>query len=342
MGLNIENRRYIGNKSKLLEFIDNIIKKEKIEFNTFGDVFSGTGVVAEYFFNKGKDIYVNDILYSNYVVYKAILNNNSYDERKIKSIINGYNKIISEDLEDNYFSDNFSGNYYHYNDAKKIGFIREDIENKYKNKELNEREYYILISCLLYSMDKISNTVGHYESFLNREPEYKNLQISFMNLKSYNGKSYIFNEDANKLVRKINVDVMYIDPPYNARQYANFYHLLENVAQWKKPPVFNKAKKMERKNIMSEYCKANAKSVFEDLIKNINAKYIIVSYNNTYEAKSTSSINSITYEDMIKILEKKGNVNIYETDYKFFNSGKTNLAKHKERVFICKVKESKS
>ena len=56
MGLNIENRRYIGNKSELLEFIDNSIKKEKIKFNTFGDVFSGTGVVAEYFLNKGKDI----------------------------------------------------------------------------------------------------------------------------------------------------------------------------------------------------------------------------------------------------------------------------------------------
>ena len=54
MGLNIENRRYIGNKSKLLKFIDDAIKKENIEFKTFGDVFSGTGVVAEYFFNKDK------------------------------------------------------------------------------------------------------------------------------------------------------------------------------------------------------------------------------------------------------------------------------------------------
>lgn len=338
MGLNIENRRYIGNKSKLLKFIDDTIKKEKIEFNTFGDVFSGTGVVAEYFFNKGKDIYVNDILYSNYVIYKAILNNENYDEEKIKSIICEYNKVKSEEIEDNYFSDNFSGNYYHYYDAKKIGFVRENIEVKYNNKEINQREYYILIACLLYSMDKISNTVGHYESFLNKEPEYKNLQISFINLKKYKGKSYIFNEDANKLVREISVDVMYIDPPYNARQYANFYHLLENVAHWEKPPVFNKAKKMERKNIMSEYCRSNAKAVFKDLIDNINAKYIIVSYNNTYQAKSTSSINSITYEDMVDILNKKGKVNIYETDYKFFNSGKTNLDKHKERLFVCRTK----
>ena len=337
MGLNIENRRYIGNKSKLLKFIDETIEKENIQFNTFGDVFAGTGVVAEYFLNKGKDIYVNDLLFSNYVVYKALLDNCEYQKKKIKKIIDTYNEIDSEKLEDNYFSDNFSGNYYHYYDAKKIGYIREDIEQKYLNKEINSREYYILVVCLLYSMDKISNTVGHYESFLNREPEYKNLKISYMNIKKYQAKSYIYNEDANQLVRRINVDVMYVDPPYNARQYANFYHLLENVAHWEKPKVYNKAKKMERKNIMSNYCRSNAKAVFQDLIENISAKYIIVSYNNTYKAKSTSSINSITYEDMMEILTKKGQVKVYETDYRYFNSGKTNLDKHKERLFICKV-----
>ncbi len=339
MELNIENRRYIGNKSKLLKFISDSMKQEKIEFHTFGDVFSGTGVVAEYFFNQGKDIYVNDLLFSNYVIYRAILSSEYYDKEKVKSIIDEYNTVEVEKIQDNYFSDNFSGNYYHYKDAKKIGYVREDIEQKYNNNLINEREYYILISCLLYSMDKISNTVGHYESFLNRKPECKNLKINFINLRQYEGKSYIYNEDANNLVKKIKVDVMYIDPPYNARQYANFYHLLENVARWKKPMVYNKAKKMERKNIMSEYCKSNAKNAFKDLIQNIQAKHIIVSYNNTYEARSTSSINSITYEDMLGILEKRGIVKVYETDYKFFNSGKTNLAKHKERLFICKVEE---
>ena len=339
MGLNIENRRYIGNKSKLLGFIEDTIKEEKIDFNTFGDVFAGTGVVSEYFLNKGKEVYINDLLFSNYVVYKALLNNEEFNENKIKNIIDKYNQIKSEKIEENYFSINFSGNYYHELDAKKIGYIREDIENKFQKKEINEREYYILICSLLYSMDKIANTVGHYESFLNKEPEYKNIKINYMDIKEYKNKSHLYNEDANSLVRKIKVDVMYIDPPYNARQYANFYHLLENVAQWKKPKVYNKAKKMERKNIMSEYCKAKAKEVFIDLIDNINAKYIVVSYNNTYKAKSTSSVNMIQYEDMIKILERRGTVKVYETNYKAFNSGKTNLDKHKERLFVCKLEE---
>ena len=192
MELNIENRRYIGNKSKLLKFIDSTIKEENIEFITFGDPFAGTGVVAEYFLNQGKETYVNDLLFSNYVVYKALLGNEEFQEEKIKKMIDKYNEVKSEELEDNYFSDNFSGNYYHYNDAKKIGYVREDIENKYQNQEINEREYHILVSCLLYSMDRISNTVGHYESFLNKEPEYKNLKIYNMDIKGYMGNTKIY------------------------------------------------------------------------------------------------------------------------------------------------------
>ena len=339
MKLNINNRRYIGNKTKLINFIDNCMAEEKIEFKSLGDVFSGTGVVAEYYLNKGKDVIVNDLLYSNYIIYKATLSNDSnYNLNKIEELLDKYNNMDSKKIEDNYFSNNFSGTYYHYLDAKKIGYIREDIENKYLNNEITEREHDILVADLLYSMDKISNTVGHYESFLNKEPEYKNITMHSLEIKKYRAKADIYNEDANNLVRKIKADVMYIDPPYNARQYANFYHLLENVAKWEKPKVYNKAKKMKRDNIMSEYCKSNARAVFEDLIDNLDTKYIVVSYNNTYEAKSTSSINSITYNDMIRILEKRGKVKVYETDYKYFNSGKTNLDKHKERLFICKVK----
>ncbi len=339
MTLKINNRRYIGNKTKLLEFISECMQKENIQFKSFGDVFSGTGVVAEYFFNKGKDIYVNDLLYSNFVIYNAWFSKADFSEEKIKNIIVKYNEIEPNDLEDNYFSYNFSDTYYEHSDAKKIGYIRENIEEIYRNEVINDREKYILITSLIYSMDKIANTVGHYESFLNKKPEYKDFKMHFIEIGNYTGKSFIFNQDANNLVKNINVDVMYLDPPYNARQYANFYHLIENVAKWEKPEVFDKARKMERKNIMSEYGKSNAKNIFKDLIENINAKYIIVSYNNTYEAKSISSINTITYEDMMEILESKGETIVYEQNYKFFNSGKTDFKKHLERIFICKIKK---
>ena len=76
----------------------------------------------------------------------------------------------------------------------------------------------------------------------------------------------IFNEDANELIERIECDLLYLDPPYNSRQYSDAYHLLENVARWEKPEVFGVARKMDRSALKSDYCMSNATQAFEDLI----------------------------------------------------------------------------
>lgn len=56
-------------------------------------------------------------------------------------------------------------------------------------------------------------------------------------------KSHISNLDANEFIKTVKADLVYIDPPYNSRQYCDAYHLLENVAVWNKPKVYGVAKK---------------------------------------------------------------------------------------------------
>ena len=94
-----------------------------------------------------------------------------------------------------------------------------------------------------------------------------------------------------------------------------------------KPPVEN----------MSEYSKTNAPMIFDDLIKNLNVRYIVVTYNNTYKPKSSSSKNKITHEEIIKSLNNVGSTQSFERSFQFFNAGKTNLKDHKEFVFITEV-----
>ena len=89
---------------------------------------------------------------------------------------------------------------------------------------------------------------------------------------------------------------------------------------------------------MSEYCRNGAADAFKDLISNLNVKYIVVTYNNTYNSKSSSSKNKITLEEIESILNKKGKTDILNTPYKFFNAGKTDLKDHKEYLFITRVK----
>ena len=151
--ISINNRRYLGSKYKILDNIKTVMEKEKIEFSSFLDLFGGTGIVGD-FFNDGKSkIYVNDILKSNYISYMAWFGNDPFDKNKIKQTIEFYNKLKVKD--ENYFSINFSDTYFSKANCKKIGYIREDIEKKYLNNEINNRERSILITSLLYAMDKI-------------------------------------------------------------------------------------------------------------------------------------------------------------------------------------------
>ena len=296
----LQNRRYIGNKHKLIEWIFSILDKE-CKGKSFTDIFAGTGVVAAVASKHFDEIILNDFLHSNQVIYKAFFDNGEWNQEKINAIIKDYNNINGEDLDENYFSKNFGGKYFSKNSAKIIGFIRENIEENREN--LTEREYNILISSLLYSIDKIANTVGHYDAYFKKEFVG---DIFFMRpidpIKTK--KVSIFKEDANSLAKQIQTDIIYIDPPYNSRQYSRFYHVLETLTKWDEPELHGVALKPEPEN-MSDYCRVSAKDRFAELVNDINANYLVVSYNNTYESKSNSSKNKITLEEIKKILSER-------------------------------------
>lgn len=332
----INNRRYLGNKYKLLPFIKNVIETECGEILTFADVFAGTGAVASAFTDKR--LILNDLLYSNYICHFAWFGSMSFSVEKIESLIVYYNE--SSVIGDNYMTDNFADTYFSWRNCSKIGFIREDIEEKFIKKEINFREKALLITSLLYGMDKIANTVGHYDAYRKVEIEEKDLvlPLPLINV-TVNENNQCYNMDANDLVKCISADLVYIDPPYNSRQYSDAYHLLENVARWEKPSVKGIAKKMNREHIKSDYCTVKAADAFQNLIENINAKYILVSYNNTGVKANNRSNAKITDKQILDILKRKGKVKIFSESHKAFSTGKSNIVDNQERLFLCEVSE---
>lgn len=336
--IEINNRRYIGSKTKLIkEIIDSIPKKFRNEKFSFADIFAGTGIVAYELRSLSKEIIVNDILYCNIAAYKSFFSDKKYDFLKVQKTIEMFNEIKSSELKPNYFSKIYGKKYFSNNDAKKIGFIRDYIEEN-KN-SFTEREYYMLLTSILYYADKIANTCGHFESFLAKKPIDTKYKLEIPNVENISNCS-IFNEDANELVKKIKCDIAYIDPPYNARQYVNFYHVLENLARWEKPTEFEgNSMKFKRNHLKSGYSRSSAPRLMKDLIDNLDAKLILVSYNNTYDAKSGASNNKIQEEELEQILKGKGKLSVKEIDYKFFNAGKTDLKNHKEKIYVCEVRK---
>jgi len=334
----IFNRRYMGSKTKLLSFIKESINDVIGDYSSFVDIFSGTGVVGNYFNGKNVKIVSNDLLYSNYISNYAFLSNEPFDYSKIDSLIIEFNDLKGRE---NYFSRHFGNKFFSSNIAKKIGSIRQRIEKLYKESEINFRERAILITSLIYASDKIANTCGHYDAYRgNLEFKDKLIMKHLDIFHENNSNNEIYNQDSNTLFDKLEyeVDIVYADPPYNSRQYSSLYHLVENLARWKKPEVEGKASKMKnRKEINSKYCSKTAIEALDELISNVKAKYFILSYSDMGTKGNDRSNARMSDIDIIKIMNKKGKLIIKDMSHQAFSAGKSKIDNHKERLFICEL-----
>lgn len=330
--IHINNRRYLGNKFKLLAFISGTVERECKDINTVADIFAGTGSVASAFTHK--KLITNDFLYSNYICNLAWFGAESYDEAKLENLLLYYNAVIP--TEDNYMSLTFGDTFFSTEDCRKIGFVRQHIETLFGEGKLNGRERAILIASLLYAMDKIANTCGHYDAYIQNGKFEKHLELCFPQVSNKNNKNNrCYCEDSNRLAERIEADLVYIDPPYNSRQYCDAYHLPENVAKWEQPAVTGVARKMDRSHLKSDYCTVNAAKSFEDLVEKLKAKYILLSYNNMASKGNQRSNAKISDEDILRILSRKGKVTVFSESYKAFSAGKSNIEDNKERLFLC-------
>jgi len=181
--------------------------------------------------------------------------------------------------------------------------------------------------------------VGHYETYRKKLDTLQPLKLLMPDIDTKNNaNNEVYKKNANQLVREINCDVLYLDPPYNSRQYGDAYHLLENIVTWRKPKVSGVAKKMDcRDHLKSDYCVKAAEAAFSDLIANAKTNHILVSYNNTGEKKNGRSNAKIPDHRIIDILKQRGAVEIFEREYKGFTTGKSDTNGHAERVFYCRV-----
>ena len=326
----ISNRRYVGSKRALIPFIRSALKH--IRFDSFADIFAGTGVVASAF-NSRKRIITNDILYSNYICHYAWFSVEEFDEKKIQEVLTQYNSLVTD--EENYVTETYSDKYFSHQNAAKIGYIRECIEQLKIDGSVNKREYALLIMSLLYASQKadVSRTVGHYMTWLKKPKEDGKLQLRLPLAPSAktNQGNLCYNMDALDLVKRISpVDVIYIDPPY-MRQYGEYYHVLENIAKWEKATTYGDTHRIRTPK--SEFSlRRKAFTALEGLIQECQtkSKYILVSYNNDER-------NNITNIDMMTLLSQIGKTQVYTQDYPAFHGSKLPVT-NKERLFLCKVR----
>ena len=372
---------YIGNKRRLLPFIENvfleILDKDK-NIKSALDLFAGSGSVSRLLKTLDLEVYSNDWEYYSYILNYAHIHVNIEETKNmfihtggLQNTIETINNINRIKNKDRYISKYYSPKndynpdlknerlfYTQYNGTK-IDIIRHNIEELYKNNAINQKEYFYLIASLIYEAATHTNTSGVFKAFhsgfggRNKDALSRILTpISLKELPLYNGKKgYVSMLDANEFAIKNKdkkFDLVYLDPPYNQHQYGSNYHLLNTIALWDKPKInkniYINGKKTDKGGIRkdwiktkSDYCyKKTAKNSLINLLDNINANHIVMSY-------STDGI--IEFDDLISILENKGDLKIATSEYVKYRGAKrsiVNKTKNIEYLFIIDARKSKA
>ena len=171
-----------------------------------------------------------------------------------------------------------------------------------------------MLASLLEAIDRVANTASVYGAFLKKlkKTALNPMKLTPAGFSVTEKECRVFNLDANDLIKKISCDILYLDPPYNERQYSANYHLLETIAKNDKPKIKGKTGLRDYKDQKSRYCvKNDVKNAFAELIKNAKARFIFLSYNNE---------GLLNIEDIQQIFTEKGIYGLVKKDYSRFKS----------------------
>jgi len=326
--------KYTGSKREILPALLELIKPLNVK--TVLDGFSGTTRVSQALKQGGYTVYANDIADWSEVFGECYLLNKKPANYYLP-IIEHLNKIPGKY---GWFSENYGGEpnggsaiqkdgrkrIWQLHNTKKLDAIREEIDKIARDRI----EKSVLLTSLIIAMDKVDSSVGHQVSYLKKwaPRAYNTMKMEVPHLIIDDRPHEVYQKDIFDLVNNIEVDLAYYDPPYGSSnelmppsrvRYASYYHIWKTICLNDKPKLVGVANRREdvgdtisgsifeefRKNEDGQYLVIEA---IERLIKNTQAKYVVLSYNNNGRA----TLHAI--KEILKNLKKK--VSIIEMDYK--------------------------
>ncbi len=326
-------RRYLGCKTRLLPRIAEVVQEQCPDIASVLDVFAGTGVVGHLFNTPKRKIIVNDFLPSNYTVLSAWFTARAKDRTAIRKAISYLQTV--DTTEPNYYSINYGGRFFSEETARRIGAIRDAIDALSAEPVVRNAA----IADLLAAADSVALTCGHFDAFRGEIERQRPLSLRFPAIPyGANRKNEVFCVDGNELVKETQADLLYIDPPYNRRQYGTLYHVLDNIALNTKPALYGKTRKPAiEKRPTSRYCTPRAAEALRELVADCRVKHIIVSYNNMSSGGHNSNA-LVSREQLEAILAEKGDVKVYSFNFPSFTARRKLLSGHQEYLFYCRVK----
>lgn len=314
------NRKYLGSKRLLREWLAGSMCERAGTPDTFIDGFFGTASVSMAMARRGVGrIVAVDSLRSNCVILRGFT---TFSIRTAELTAHANASFPFE----GYIAESYSGTYFTDDNCRKMDGIREEVERLLLAGEISNGEHDILLASFLLAADRVANTIGQYDAFLKHiggrnqaggrhiVDERVCTPFVMQPLDVIAGTVFDVREgDMVTLAAQLDADAAYFDPPYNHRQYCDNYHVLENLARWEKPPLFGKTRKFDRTGLKSPFSqRQNAAEALGRLVKGVRARHVFLSY---------SSEGLLAPDEIQGILSTRGTTSLLEIPYPVFGNG---------------------
>lgn len=321
--------RYIGNKTRLLPFIMRTVKKCGIGTGSVHDAFAGTASVARAFKALGWRVHSSDLLVSSYVFQRAYV-----VARQAHAGVAELARELSElsprpGFITRHFSPEGDRMYFTSDNAARIDVAREELESWREARNLDDDTYYVLLAGIIEGADRVANTAGVYASYMKRwQPNSRRrFAVSVVAPAPGQHPATAYLMDAAQAAKAVGeVDLLYIDPPYNSRQYVAYYHIPEIIARgWSggAPRVRGKVGLLAGKEGRSDWSHGRrVRGLFSGLLAASGARHALVSFN------SEGHLAPEVLEELLRRASVDGDVAHFRQGYRRYRADSERTGRH--------------
>jgi adenine-specific DNA-methyltransferase len=347
--------RYIGSKAKVLAFLANRIRNKipDIDGKIFADLFAGTAIVSKFFKSLGCKIICNDYMTFSYCLQVAHVelndtpNFNSLKCYNIESYQDAISFLNNVDLIEGFFylnyciegsqNGDYQRNYFSPENARKIDSILNHIEIWKQGQLISHYEEMLLKASLIEATISVSNISGTYGAFLKVDDKrkFKKLWLKEIDIRHSDKSHHCINDDVFQVIKNVEGDILYLDPPYNQRQYPPYYHILETITLNDNPKIYGKTGRRPYQDRLSPFCrKDKVKNALIYLLENANFPHVFLSYN-------TEGL--LNEDEILQILNNYGEVEVFYTQQRKYKSNSNGQDENnpplKELLFYVRTKK---
>ena len=272
--------KYIGSKRRLVPVLGALLSRAGAR--TALDLFTGTTRVAQEWKRRGTEVWAVDLARYAEVLARCYVTTDA-DRIDLAALDDAIFHLQHLTGTDGYVTATFSqaARFFQLHNARRIDAIRDEIERRWRGHPF----YPILLTSLIEAADRVDSTTGLQMAYLKQWAPRSHQVLTLRRPSLLSGPGHAVRGDATEVIHQLpEVDLAYLDPPYNQHRYFTNYHVWETLVAWDAPAYYGVACKRvdardaSTRSVFNE--RARAADALSAVIAGVRANCVVISASN--------------------------------------------------------------